>query len=160
MARVYGELTVTQGPFSLHGSQHCPGKRACVTQWRSQRCYVGPSKMDGSHGGSWRNLAHWRREWPTTPVFLLWELHAQYEKAKRYDTRRWDPRLEGVLYAAEEEWRAITIGPERTKQLGQSKNNAQLWMHLVVKVWCYKEQYCIGTWNVRSVNQGELGLVK
>ena len=28
------------------------------------------------------------------------------------------------------------------------------------KVWCYKEQYCIGTWNVRSVNQGKLEVVK
>ena len=28
------------------------------------------------------------------------------------------------------------------------------------KVQCYKEQYCIGTWNVRSVNQGKLEVVK
>ena len=28
------------------------------------------------------------------------------------------------------------------------------------KVRCYKEQYCIGTWNVRSINQGKLELVK
>ena len=28
------------------------------------------------------------------------------------------------------------------------------------KVWCYKEQYCIGTWNVRSMNQGKLEAVK
>ena len=28
------------------------------------------------------------------------------------------------------------------------------------KVQCYKEQYCIGTWNVRSMNQGKLGVVK
>ena len=28
------------------------------------------------------------------------------------------------------------------------------------KIWCYKEQYCIGTWNVRSVNQGKLEVVK
>ena len=28
------------------------------------------------------------------------------------------------------------------------------------KVWCYKEQYCIGTWNARSVNQGKLEVVK
>jgi len=27
-------------------------------------------------------------------------------------------------------------------------------------VWWYKEQYCIGTWNVRSVNQGKLKVVK
>ena len=28
------------------------------------------------------------------------------------------------------------------------------------KVWCDKEQYCIGTWNVRSMNQGKLEVVK
>ena len=28
------------------------------------------------------------------------------------------------------------------------------------KVRCYKEQYCIGTWNVRSMNQGKLKVVK
>ena len=28
------------------------------------------------------------------------------------------------------------------------------------KVRCCKEQYCIGTWNARSMNQGKLGVVK
>ena len=28
------------------------------------------------------------------------------------------------------------------------------------KVRCYKEQYCIGIWNVRSINQGKLAVVK
>ena len=28
------------------------------------------------------------------------------------------------------------------------------------KVWCYKEQYCIETWNVRSMNQGKLEVIK
>ena len=28
------------------------------------------------------------------------------------------------------------------------------------KVQCCKEQYCIGTWNVRSMNQGKLDMVK
>ena len=28
------------------------------------------------------------------------------------------------------------------------------------KVRCYKEQYCIGTWNVRSMNQGKVEVVK
>ena len=27
------------------------------------------------------------------------------------------------------------------------------------KARCYKEQYCIGTWNVRSMNQGKLEVV-
>ena len=28
------------------------------------------------------------------------------------------------------------------------------------KVLCCKEQYCIGTWNVRSMNQGKVEVVK
>ena len=28
------------------------------------------------------------------------------------------------------------------------------------KVQCYKQQYCIGTWNVRSMNQDKLKVVK
>ena len=28
------------------------------------------------------------------------------------------------------------------------------------KVQCCEEQYCIGTWNVRSMNQGKLDVVK
>ena len=28
------------------------------------------------------------------------------------------------------------------------------------KVWCCKEQYCIGIWNVRSMNQSKLEVVK
>ena len=50
--------------------------------------------------------------------------------------------------------------PERMKQLGQSRNAAQLWMCLVVKVQCCKEQYCIGIWKIRSMNQSKLVVVK
>ena len=28
------------------------------------------------------------------------------------------------------------------------------------KVECWKEQYCIGTWNIRSMNQGKLEVIK
>ena len=28
------------------------------------------------------------------------------------------------------------------------------------KVRCYKEKYCIATWNIRSMNQGKLEVVK
>ena len=28
------------------------------------------------------------------------------------------------------------------------------------KVWCCEEQYCIGTWNIKSMNQGKLHVVK
>ena len=54
------------------------------------------------------------------------------------------------------------ITPERMKR--QSQKHRQ---HPVVdvtddrsKVQCCKEQYCIGTWNGRSMNQGKLEVVK
>ena len=54
------------------------------------------------------------------------------------------------------------ITPERMKGWSQSKNNSQLWMRTGdrSKVRCCKEHYCIGTWNVRSQNQGKLEVVK
>ena len=54
------------------------------------------------------------------------------------------------------------ITPERIKRWSKSKNNTQLWMVTGdgSKVQCYKEQYCIGTWNVRSMNQGKWEIVK
>ena len=44
-------------------------------------------------GEFWQNAVHWRREWQITSVFLPWEPHGQYEKAKKYDTERWTPQV-------------------------------------------------------------------
>ena len=44
------------------------------------------------------------------------------------------PRMGGVQYATGEAWKVITNPPVRMEQLGQSRNDAQLWMCLVVKV--------------------------
>ena len=53
------------------------------------------------------------------------------------------------------------ITPEKRKRQSQSKNNAQLWMLMdESKVQCCKEQYCLGSWNVRSMNQSKLEVVK
>ena len=54
------------------------------------------------------------------------------------------------------------ISPERMKGWSQSKNNTQLWMGLVIEARfdAVKTKYCIGTWNVRSMNQGNLEVVK
>ena len=49
------------------------------------------------------------------------------------------------------------------KGWNQSKNNTQLWKGLVIEarlIQCCKEQYCIGTWSVRSMNQGKLEVVR
>ena len=54
------------------------------------------------------------------------------------------------------------ITPERMKGWSQSKSNTPVVDVTGVgsKAQCWKEQYCIGTWNVRSMNQGRLEVVK
>ena len=54
------------------------------------------------------------------------------------------------------------ITPERMKRQSQSRNNECPIVDVTgdgSKVRCYKKQYCIGTWNVRSMNQGKLEVV-
>ena len=69
------------------------------------------------------------------------------------------PRMAGAQYATGEQWRNNS-----RKNEGMEPRQKQ---HPVVdvtgdrsKVWCCKKQYCIGTWNVRSMNQGKLEVVK
>ena len=69
------------------------------------------------------------------------------------------PRSLGAQYATRDHWRNNSRKNEemepKQKQYpvvnGTGDRN---------KVWCYKERYCIGTWNVRSMNQGKLEVVK
>ena len=69
------------------------------------------------------------------------------------------PRLEGPNMLLEI---SGEITPERMKRQSQSKSNTQLWMWLVMEVKsdALKNKYCIETWNVRSMNQGKLEVVK
>ena len=69
------------------------------------------------------------------------------------------PRSVGAQYVTGEEWRNNSRKNEET-ELKQKQ-------HPVVdvtgdgsKVRCCKEQYCIGTWNGRSMNQGKFSLVQ
>ena len=72
------------------------------------------------------------------------------------------PRLEGVQYATEEEGRAITNSSRRNEEAGPK------WKQCStvdasggeIKVRHCKEQYSMGTRNVRSMNQGKLYVVK
>ena len=75
-------------------------------------------------------------------------------KGKKDTTLKDEPsRSVGVLYAVGEEWRNSSRGMKRLSQRG---NDIQLWCVW----WCKEQQYCIGTWSVRSRNQGKLELVK
>ena len=51
------------------------------------------------------------------------------------------------------------VTPERMKGWSQSKNNTQLWMLLVIETRSHTVK-SIGTWNVGSMNQGKLEVVK
>ena len=63
------------------------------------------------------------------------------------------PRSVGAQYATED---SGEITSETMKLWSHSKNNTQLWMGDRNKVQCCKEQYCIGTWNDRAMNQGKI----
>ena len=71
------------------------------------------------------------------------------------------PRAEGVQHATGEQ-SAITNSSRKIEVVG-SKRNQHSGMDVSDgegKDRCYKEQYCIGTWDVRPMNQGKLDMVK
>ena len=81
-------------------------------------------------------------------------------KRQKYRTLKDElPRPVGAQNATGEKWR----NNSRKNEEMEPKRK----QHPVVdvtgdrcKVRCCKEQYCIGTWNVRSMNQGKLEVVK
>ena len=91
------------------------------------------------HGG----ITPYRRERQTTSLFLPGEPYEQYEK--------------NICYG--EEWRNIS----RKNEEAEPKQKQCPVVDVTgdgSKDQCYKERYCIGTWNVRSMNQGKLEVVK
>ena len=69
------------------------------------------------------------------------------------------PRLVDAQYATGDQWRNNS---RKNEEKGPKQKQ-----HPVVdvtgdgsNVWCWKERYCIGTWNLRSMNQGKLEVVK
>ena len=81
-------------------------------------------------------------------------------KRQKYRTLKDElPRLVGAQYATGDQWRKNS----RKKEDMEPKQKP----HPIVdvtgdgsKIQCYKEQYCIGTCNVRSMNQSKLEVVK
>ena len=69
------------------------------------------------------------------------------------------PRLVGAQYATGEQWRNNSSKNEEMES-SQKQCPAVDVTSDGSKVQCYKEQYCKGTWNVRSMNQGKLEVVK
>ena len=80
-------------------------------------------------------------------------------KGKKMTLKEELPRSICAQHATGEEWRNNSRKNEETEPKQKQ--------HPVVdgtgdrsKIWCCKEQHCVGTWNVRSMNQGKLEVVK
>ena len=69
------------------------------------------------------------------------------------------PRSVGAQYAIGDQWKNNSRKNEESEPKQKQHPAADVTGDRS-KVQCYKEQYCIGTWNVRSMNQGKLEVVK
>ena len=113
-------------------------------------------------GSWWRVLTKHgplEREWQATWVFLPWEPMNSMKRQKDKTLKDELPRSVGAQYAAGDQWRNNSRKNEEMKPK-QKQHPAVDGTGDGSKVqWC-KEQYCIETWNVRSMNQGKLEVVE
>ena len=144
---------------SLRRAQYPPLESKAVSL-----VFLGPTEKGhprwmGDGGEFWQKVAHWRRNGKPLQYSCL-ENPMKVWKGKKYDTTRWTPQVGrySICY-----WRSYWINSSRKNEETEPKQK----QHPVVdvtddggKVRCYKEQYRIGTWNVRSMNQGKLKVVK
>ena len=120
---------------------------------------MGPPKTDGSW---WRGLTECGPlEKGMAKHFSILALRTPWAEWKGKMIGHWktNSRSVGAQYASGDQWRN-----NFRKNEGMEPKQKQ---YPVVdmtgdrsKVWCYKQQYCIGTWNVRSMNQGKLEVDK
>ena len=72
-------------------------------------------------------------------------------------------RSVGAQYATGDQWRNNSRKNEEMDEEMEPKQKQHPVLDVIgdgSKVQCYKEQFCIGTWNVRSMNQSKLEVVK
>ena len=123
-------------------------------------CCVGPPKMDGSwwrvlikHGPLEKGMANHLVFFASRTPWTVWIGRKIWHQKMSPS----DQKVSNMLLG--ECGETVT---KRMKSLGQSRNDAQLWIFHggESKVWCCKKHYCIGTWNVRSLNKGKLDIIK
>ena len=109
------------------------------------------------------------------PQYICHENLMNYIKRQKDMTLKDEsPRSEGVQYATGKEQRTTTNSSRKNEASGPTWTNTLWWMYLVKQVKSdaakkkktkkkktkKPKQYCIGIWNVRSMNQGKLDEVK
>ena len=136
------------------------GPQPCLTQWNYEPHLVGPTQ------DRWVMVESFDKMWSTgegngKPLQYSCLENFMNSMKRQNDMTLKDelPRLISAHYATGEEWRNNS---RKNKEMEPKRKQ-----HPVVgvtgdgsKVWCYKGQYRIGTWNVRSMNQGKLEVVQ
>ena len=132
--------------------------RALSNSMKLSDAMSGYPRRTGHGGEVLQNVVHWRREWPTSYACLENPMNSM---KKQKDRIMEDELLRsvGAQYATGDHW---TNNSRKKEGVGLKQKQ-----HPIVdvtgnisKVRCRKEEYCIGTWNVKSMNQGKLEVVK
>ena len=109
-----------------------------------------------------KTIALTRRTFVGKVMTLLFNMLSRLVSMKRQNDRILKeelPRSVGAQYATGDQWRNNSRKNEGTEPK-QKQYPVVYVTGDISKVQCCKEQYCIGTWNVRSMNQGKLEVVK
>ena len=112
------------------------------------------------HGGElWQNVATGDGNGKPLQYSCLDNPMSSMKRQKDRTLKDELPRWAGAQYATGDQWRNNSRRNEETEPKQKQ--------HPVVdvsgdgsEIRCCKEKYCIGTWNIRSVNQGKLEVVK
>ena len=114
--------------------------------------YLLVTNMRSSREGNGKPLQYSCRE---NPINSMNSMKRQNDRILKEEL----PRSVGAQYASGDQWRNNSKKNEGT----EPKQKQDTVVDGTVdrsKVRCCKEQYSIGTWNVRSMNQGKLEVVK
>ena len=131
--------------------------RAC--QLSSLYFPASPHFLWSKYGEGWQNVVYWRRGWRPLQCSCLENPTNSMRRQNDRVLKEELPSSVGAQYATGGQWRNNSRKNEgmepRQKQYPVVDGTGDR-----SKVWCCKEQNCLGTWNVRSMNQGKLEVVK
>ena len=110
----------------LHESQPCHAKGACITQQSYKSCHEGPHKKMGHSEMFWKKCSPLEEERATHSSMIAWRTPGTVWKGKKI--WHWKISLPSQKMCNKllgKSGGQLLIAPERTKQLGQSRNDTQ-----------------------------------
>ena len=119
----------------------------------------GDSRRVGHGGEIWQNVVHWRGNSKPLQYACLENAMNSMKRQNDRIVKEELPRLVGAQYATGDQWRNNSKKNEGMEPKQKQYPDVDVTGDRS-KVQCCKDQYCIGTWNVRSMNQGKLEVVK